>query len=131
MAKTIGIIGGMTPESTTMYYEYITRTYYQRYGDFGFPKIFIYSVSFQQYEDWMIAGDWDPIAEGLTEAAQSLVKVGADFGLLATNTMHKVLPIIMDNVSLPMLSIIDATAEEITSKGFTTVGLLGTRFTME
>lgn len=131
MAKTIGIIGGMTPESTTMYYEYITRTHYQRFGDYGFPRIIIYSVSFQQYEDWMIAGDWAPIAMGLTEAAQSLVDAGADFGLLATNTMHKVLPEILESVPLPMLSIIDVTAEEIKSQGLEMVGLLGTRFTME
>ncbi len=130
MAKTIGIIGGMTPESTTVYYEHIVHRYMDQFGDFGFPEIIIYSVSFQQYEDWMIADQWDAIAQGLTHAVQSTAKAGADFGVIATNTMHNVFPRLQDASPIPLLSIIDATAEAIQDRGMKTVGLLGTRFTM-
>ena len=130
MVKTIGILGGMTPESTTVYYEHITRTYIKRYGDYGFPQIIIYSVSFQQYEDWMMAGQWDKIARGLTQAVQAVARAGADFAVIATNTMHIVFPQIEKNSPIPLLSIIDATAEAIREKSMKTVGLLGTRFTM-
>jgi aspartate racemase len=130
MAKTIGILGGMTPESTTVYYEHITRTYQKKYGDYGFPEIIIYSVSFQSYEDWMISGEWDHIAEGLTKAVLSLSKAGAEFCVIATNTMHKVFQHIQSNAPIPLISIIEATAEAIRDRGMRTVGLLGTRFTM-
>jgi len=130
MAKTIGILGGMTPESTTVYYEHIIRTYQKRFGDYGFPEIIIYSVSFQSYEDWMISGQWDAIAQGLTNAMMSLSKAGADFGVIATNTMHKVFHHIQANVPIPLLSIIDVTAKAIQEKGMKSIGLLGTRFTM-
>jgi len=130
MAKTIGIVGGMTPESTTIYYEYITRTYQKRVGDYSFPEILIYSVSFQQYENWMTNGNWDLIANGLIRAVHSLIKAGAEFGVIATNTMHKVFDIIQEKSSIPLISIIDATAEAILKKEMETVGLLGTIFTM-
>lgn len=130
MAKTIGIVGGMTPESTTSYYEYITRTYQKRFGDYSFPEIVIYSVSFQQYEDWMNDGHWDLIAGGLIRAVRSLAKAGADFAVIATNTMHKVFDKIQEKSSVPLISIIDATAEDILKRGMETVGLLGTIFTM-
>ena len=130
MSKTIGILGGMTPESTTVYYEHITRSYMEKFGDFGFPEIIVYSVSFQQYEDWMIAGAWDNIEKGLIEGMRNLEKAGADFAVIATNTMHKVFPQIQEAVSIPLVSIIDAVAEEINNRGMKTVGLLGTRFTM-
>ena len=131
MAKTIGILGGMTPESTTVYYEHIIRTYQKRRGDYGFPEIIIYSVSFQRYENWMISGQWDNIAEGLTEAVLSLSKAGADFCVIATNTMHKVFGHIQTHSPIPLLSIIEATAEDIQDRKMNTVGLLGTRFTMQ
>lgn len=130
MHKKIGILGGMTPESTTLYYEYITRSYIERYGDYGFPEIIVFSVSFQSYEDWMIAGEWNRIAEGLSESAVSLERAGADFIVIATNTMHKVFKNVQNAVSVPLLSIIDATAESIRERGFDTIGLLGTIFTM-
>ncbi len=130
MAKTIGILGGMTPESTTVYYEHITRTYQKRHGDYGFPEIIIYSVSFQRYENWMISGQWDNIAEGLTQAVLSLSKAGADFCVIATNTMHKVFGHIQSHSPIPLLSIIETTAEAIQNRKMNTVGLLGTRFTM-
>jgi aspartate racemase len=131
MAKVIGILGGMTPESTTLYYDHIIHTYMEENGDYGFPEIIIYSVEFQSYEDWMIAGEWDRIGRGLGKCAQSLEKAGADFIVIATNTMHNVLESIQAAVSIPILSIIDATAEEIRKDGMDTVGLLGTIFTMK
>ncbi len=131
MHKRIGILGGMSPESTVAYYEYITRTYTERFGDYGYPEILIYSVSFQQYVDWPNQDRWDLVAEGLTEAAQRLVDAGADLILIATNTMHLVFDEVQAGVEVPMLSLLDATAEAILARGLRTVGLLGTRFTME
>ncbi len=131
MHKRIGILGGMSPESTVAYYEYITRTYTGRFGDYGYPEILIYSVSFQQYVDWPNQDRWDMVAEGLTAAAQRLVAAGADLILIATNTMHLVFDEVQASVEVPMLSLLDATAEAILARGLRTVGLLGTRFTME
>ncbi len=131
MHKRIGILGGMSPESTVAYYEYITRTYTERFGDYGYPEILIYSVSFQQYVDWPNQDRWDMVAEGLTAAAQRLVAAGADLILIATNTMHLVFDEVQAGVEVPMLSLLDATAEAILARGLRTVGLLGTRFTME
>jgi aspartate racemase len=131
MHKRIGILGGMSPESTVAYYEYITRTYTQRFGDYGYPEILIYSVSFQPYVDWPNQDRWDLVADGLSEAAQKLVAAGAELVLIATNTMHLVFDEVQARVDVPMLSLLDATAEAILTRGFHTVGLLGTRFTME
>jgi len=129
--KRIGILGGMSPESTVAYYEYITRTYTQRFGDYGYPEVLIYSVSFQPYVDWPNQDRWDLVADGLGQAAQKLAAAGADLILIATNTMHLVFDEVQARVEVPMLSLLDATAEAILARGFHTVGLLGTRFTME
>ena len=90
MHKTIGILGGLSPESTIAYYRHITRRYAERFGDYGYPPIVVYSVSFQPYVDWPEQGRWDLVAAGLTEAARKLEAAGADFIILATNTMHLV-----------------------------------------
>jgi aspartate racemase len=131
MHKRIGILGGMSPESTVAYYEYITRTYTERYGDYGYPEILIYSVSFQPYVDWPNQDRWDLVARGLTEAGRKLVAAGAEVILIATNTMHHVFEEVQAGIGVPMLSLLDATAEAILARGLQTVGLLGTRFTME
>jgi aspartate racemase len=131
MHKRIGILGGMSPESTVAYYEYITRTYTQRYGDYGYPEIIIYSVSFQPYVDWPNQDRWDLVAQGLAQAAQKLEAAGADLILIATNTMHLVFDEVQASVQTPMLSLLDAVAEAILARGLDRVGLLGTRFTME
>jgi aspartate racemase len=131
MHKRIGILGGMSPESTVAYYEYITRTYTERFGDYGYPEVLIYSVSFQPYVDWPNQDRWDLVADGLSQAAQKLVAAGADVILIATNTMHLVFDEVQARVEVPMLSLLDATAEAIQGRGLNTVGLLGTRFTME
>lgn len=129
--KTIGILGGMSPESTVAYYEYLTRTYTERYGDYGYPPIVIYSVSFQPYVDWPAAGRWDLVAEGLGAAAQKLEAAGADFILIATNTMHRVLDEVQARVTVPLLSLLEVVGEAVEERGWQRVGLLGTRFTME
>ena len=131
MHKRIGILGGMSPESTVAYYEYITRTYTERFGDYGYPEVLIYSVSFQPYVDWPNQDRWDLVAQGLSEAAQKLAAAGADVLLIATNTMHLVFDEVQASVDLPMLSLLDATGQAIRARGLRTVGLLGTRFTME
>ncbi len=131
MSKRIGILGGMSPESTTEYYEYITHTYTERFGDYGYPEIIIYSVSFQPYVDWPNADRWDLVAQGLGEAAQRLEAAGADFIVIATNTMHLVFDQVQASVNVPMLSLLDAVGEAILARGIKTVGLLGTKFTME
>jgi len=131
MHKTIGILGGMSPESTVAYYEHITRTYTERFGDYGYPQILIYSVSFQTYVDWPEEGRWDLVAEGLSQGARSLELAGADVILIATNTMHIVFDEVAASVNVPMLSLLDAVGEAIEARGMRTVGLLGTAFTME
>ena len=131
MHKRIGILGGMSPESTVEYYQYITRAYTERFGDYGYPEIIIYSVSFQPYVDWPEQDRWDLVAQGLSEAAQKLEAAGADFIVIATNTMHLVFDQVQASVTVPMLSLLDAVGDAILARGIKTVGLLGTKFTME
>ena len=88
MHRRIGILGGLSPESTVTYYHYITREYYRRLGDYGHPEIIIYSVNFQEFVDWQKQGEWKTAAEKMIEVMISLRKAGADFGLIASNTMH-------------------------------------------
>jgi len=131
MHKRIGILGGMSPESTAAYYQYITRAYTERFGDYGYPEIIIYSVSFQPYVDWPQQDRWDLVAQGLGEAAQKLEAAGADLIVIATNTMHLVFDQVQASVNVPILSLLDAVSEAIQARGIKTVGLLGTRFAME
>ena len=131
MHKKIGILGGMSPESTIAYYEYITRTYTERFGDYGYPEIIIYSVSFQPYVDWPQQERWDLVAQGLGEAARKLEAAGADFIVMATNTMHLVFDQVQASIQVPMLSLLDAVGEAILAGGIKKVGLLGTMYTME
>ena len=128
--KRIGILGGMSPESTTLYYEHITRTYTAQFGDYGYPEILIYSVNFQKIVDWQDSGHWDEAAQSMAEALERLHGAGADFGLIATNTMHIVFDEVQRAVHMPLLSIIQATADAIVAAGLRSVGLLGTKFTM-
>ena len=113
MHKRIGILGGMSPESTVEYYQYITRAYTKRFGDYGYPEVIIYSVSFQPYVDWPEQDRWDLVAQGLSEAAQILEAAGADFIVIATNTMHLVFDQVQASVSVPMLSLLDAVGDAI------------------
>jgi aspartate racemase len=129
--KKIGIIGGMSPESTIAYYQYITHTYTQRFGDYGYPEVLIYSVSFQDYVDWPAQDRWDLVAEGLSAAARTLEAAGAGVIAIATNTMHRVYEQVQAAVQVPVISVLDVTADAIQTQGLAAVGLLGTRYTME
>lgn len=129
--KTMGLIGGMSWESTMTYYRVINETVKQRLGGYHSAKLILYSVDFHEIELLQRADKWDEAGRVLADAAHALQAAGADFLVLCTNTMHKVAPAIETAVSLPLLHIADATAAAIQTAGFTTVGLLGTRFTME
>ena len=129
--KTIGLIGGMSWESTVPYYRQINETIKARLGGLHSAKIVLYSVDFHEIERLQHAGDWEAAGAVLAKAARSLEAAGADFLVLCTNTMHKVAPSIEAAVRIPLLHIADPTALELKRAGHLTVGLLGTRFTME
>lgn len=131
MHKRIGILGGMTPESTITYYQHIFRRYEELHGDLGYPETVIYDVSFQRFEDWMDEEDWDNIEEALLDGLKRLSAAGADFAVIATNTMHILFEKLEERSQIPLISIVDATAEAIKEQGMEVIGLLGTRFTME
>ena len=129
--KTIGLIGGMSRESTIPYYRQINETIRERMGGLHSARVVLYSVDFHEIEQLQRAGDWDSAGAILAEAARSLEAAGAAFLVLCTNTMHKVASHIEAAVNIPLLHIADPTAAEIKRAGYSTVGLLGTRFTME
>ena len=129
--KTIGLIGGMSWESTIPYYRIINETVKQRLGGLHSARIVMVSVDFHDIEILQRDGRWDAAGALLAHAARSLEAAGADFLVLATNTMHKVAGDITAAVSIPLLHIADPTADAIKAGGFSTIGLLGTRFTME
>lgn len=129
--KTIGLIGGMSWESTVPYYRLINETIKERLGGLHSAKIILYSVDFHEVEQLQRAGDWETAGVLLANAARSLEAAGADFLVLCTNTMHKVAPSIETAVTVPLFHIADSTATEVKRAGYATVGLLGTRFTME
>lgn len=129
--KTIGLLGGMSWESTLSYYKSINEGVKQRLGGLNSARICLYSVNFEQIEKLQHQGKWDETAQILSGAAQSVEKGGADFLLICTNTMHKVAPEIEAHLGIPILHIADATAQALLARGIRKVGLLGTRFTME
>jgi aspartate racemase len=129
--KVIGLIGGMSWESTVPYYRQINETVKERLGGLHSAKIVLYSVDFHDIERLQHSGDWEAAGRVLGEVARSLESAGAEFLVLCTNTMHKVAPAIESAVRIPLLHIADPTADEIKQAGISTVGLLGTRFTME
>jgi aspartate racemase len=129
--KTIGLIGGMSWESTVPYYRLINEAIKQRLGGLHSAKIVLYSVDFHEIEQLQRSGDWETAGRLLADAARTLESAGADFLLVCANTMHKVAPAIEAAVRIPLLHVVDATAADIRAAGFTRVGLLGTRFTME
>lgn len=129
--KTIGLIGGMSWESTVEYYRIINGEVKARLGGLHSAKCILYSVDFDKIETYQKTDDWENAAKALTEAAVSLEKAGAEFIVLCTNTMHKVAEEIQAGVCIPLLHIADATTAEILARKIGTVGLLGTRYTME
>lgn len=128
--KTIGIIGGMSWESTVTYYQIMNKMVKKELGGFHSAKILLYSVDFSEIERCQAEGDWKKCEDILSAAAESLEKAGADFLVIATNTMHKVVPQIQERINIPILHIAEVTAEELKQHHITTVALLGTKYTM-
>ncbi len=129
--KTIGLLGGMSWESTAGYYRLINEGVKKSLGGLHSAKIVLYSVDFEPIMQLQQQGDWEGTANILSEAALSVQAAGADFLLICTNTMHKVAPHIEKAIRIPILHIADATAEVLVGKRIKTAGLLGTAFTME
>lgn len=128
--KTIGLIGGMSWESTLTYYQIINECVKERLGGLHSAKIVLYSVDFAEIEACQSHGDWDRSAEILGAAAKALERAGADFIIICTNTMHKVAPQIQSMTAVPILHIADATAEALEKDHVATAALLGTKYTM-
>ncbi len=129
--KTIGLLGGMSWESTVPYYRIVNETVKARLGGLHSAKLVLYSVDFHDVEQMQHAGDWQAAGRLLAQAARSVEAVGADFLVLCTNTMHRVADAIEAAIAIPLLHIADPTAAEIRRAGMGRIGLLGTRFTME
>ncbi|WP_343732327.1 aspartate/glutamate racemase family protein [Duganella sp.] len=129
--KTIGLIGGMSWESSVPYYRQINETIKQQLGGLHSARLVLYSVDFHEVERLQHAGDWDAAGAMMAAAARALQAAGADFIVLCTNTMHKVAPAIEAAVRIPLFHIADPTARAIQQAGLRKIGLLGTRFTME
>ncbi|OAZ60668.1 Aspartate racemase [Bacillus siamensis] len=129
--KTIGLIGGMSWESSAEYYRIINEEIKKKLGGLHSAKCVLYSVDFKEIEHYQSEGAWDKAGAALGEAARSLEKAGADFIVICTNTMHKVIGYIQNMITIPILHIADATADQITRQGIRSVGLLGTKYTME
>ncbi|MDK8191212.1 aspartate/glutamate racemase family protein [Paenibacillus sp. UMB7766-LJ446] len=129
--KTIGLIGGMSWESSLEYYRIINEEVKIKLGGLHSAKCILYSVDFAKIERYQAEGDWESSGTLLGNAAQSLEKAGAEMIVLCTNTMHKVIKHIEEKVSLPIVHIADSTANQIQKSKISTVGLLGTKYTME
>ena len=128
--KTIGLIGGMSWESTVPYYQIINNEVKKRIGGLHSAKVILYSVEFDEIEKCQSNGDWEKSGDILGDAAQGLEAAGADFILICTNTMHKVAPQIQSMIHIPIIHIADATAQELEKCQIRRVGLLGTKYTM-
>ncbi|MDZ4167081.1 MAG: aspartate/glutamate racemase family protein [Coriobacteriia bacterium] len=129
--KTIGLIGGMSWESTLPYYRRINELVSERLGGLHSARIVLVSLDFSDVEVLQTAGEWDEAGRLLADAARSVQAAGAECVLVASNTMHRVASWVEDAVDIPLLHIADATAAAVRQAGLTAVGLLGTRFTME
>jgi aspartate racemase len=129
--KTIGLIGGMTWESTAEYYRIINEAVSERLGGLHSAKIVMYSFDFEEVVEPVCKGEWGEVTNSIITAAKRVEGAGADFVLICTNTMHKMAEDVAVNISIPLLHIINVTAEKIASLGLKKVGLLGTKFTME
>lgn len=129
--KTIGLLGGMSWESTVTYYQVINETIKKELGGLHSAKCILYSVDFDEIETYQSRGEWDKSAEVLAQAAQALERAGADFIIICTNTMHKVATEIRRKLTIPLLHIADTTAMELKKSRIKKVGLLGTKYTMQ
>lgn len=128
--KTIGMIGGMSWESTVTYYKIINEVVKEELGGLHSAKILLYSVDFEEIEKYQSDGEWDRAGEVLAEAAGKLENAGADYIVICTNTMHKVVPQIEAHIGIPVIHIAEATADTLLQSGIKRVALLGTKYTM-
>ncbi|MBR0826783.1 aspartate/glutamate racemase family protein [Bradyrhizobium manausense] len=129
--QTVGLIGGMSWESTALYYKLINERVRDRMGKLHSAPLLMYSYDFQEIKEMQYAGRWGEAASSLAEVARRLERAGARAIVLCTNTMHKLAPDIMSSVTIPFIHIGDATAQRIRARGYRRLGLLGTKFTME
>lgn len=129
--KTIGLIGGMSWESTIPYYRIINETVKEKLGGLHSARCILYSVEFAEIEALQLSGDWEKSGEILGDAAQKLQEAGADFIVICTNTMHKVAPQVQSMITVPLLHIAEVTAEELEKNKINKVALLGTSYTMK
>ena len=128
--KTVGLLGGMSWESTVTYYQIINETVKEKLGGLHSAKILMYSVDFAEIEKLQASGNWEQSAQILADAACRLEKAGDDFIAICANTMHKIAPQIQSCITIPILHIADATADELIKANIKTVALLGTKYTM-
>ncbi len=128
--KTIGLLGGMSWESTVTYYRIVNEAIKSELGGLHSAKVLLYSVDFSEIEKCQAEGDWEKSASILSEAAEKLEKAGADFIMICTNTMHKVAPQIQKRIGIPIIHIAEATADELKRHAIAKVALLGTKYTM-
>ena len=129
--KIIGLVGGMSWESTLEYYRIINERTKERLGGFHSAKILLYSVDFQEVESLQHRGGWKELTDLMIDAAQRVERAGAEILVICTNTMHKMAPEVQASIRIPLLHIVDVTAAEIKRRSLHKIGLLGTRFTME
>jgi len=129
--RTLGLLGGMSWESTLTYYRYVNERVRDRLGGLHSAKLVLYSVDFAEIERLQHIGDWDSAGRVLADAAQALERAGAEALVLCTNTMHRVLDVVEPVIRMPVVHIADATARRVIAKGISKIGLLATRFTME
>ena len=128
--KTIGMLGGMSWESTVTYYQLINQTIKEKLGGLHSAKCLLYSVDFAEIEEYQSKGKWDEVGGVLAAEAAKLEAAGADFIVICTNTMHKVSPQIEAAISIPIIHIAEATADQLEKSGISKVALLGTKYTM-
>lgn len=129
--KTIGLIGGMSWESSLEYYRIINEQIKEKLGGLHSAKSLMYSVDFDEIERLQHQGNWEEATKLMIDAAKRLERGGADFVIICTNTMHKMADDVQNSINIPLLHITDATAEKIKKRGLNKIGLLGTKFTME
>ncbi len=128
--KRIGILGGLTPEATVPYYTHIIHRYEEMFHNQAYPEVVVFSVSFQRFEDWMAVEDWESMELELAKGLRALHGAGADFAVIATNTMHNLYEKLDSRNIIPLLSLVDATGAEVKKAGIKKVGLIGTKFAM-
>jgi len=128
--KIIGMLGGMSWESTVTYYQTVNEIVKRKMGGLHSAKVLLYSVDFAEIEKCQADGDWEKSADILSAAARNLEKAGADFIVICTNTMHKVAPKIQSKINIPIIHIAEATADELKHNNISKVALLGTKYTM-